>query len=67
MIQNVIVAGFRRNTRAHSLPIIKDLEIDTDVDKTGGLAALKKAEGFSQGVCRALVPLFFPAGLKNNQ
>lgn len=77
MLQNVLVAGLKRSSAAHGLPLkmderIKETNVGEEneaayVDEDHVIPALERADKLSSGVGKALVPLFFPVGLRPNQ
>jgi len=80
MFQNVLVAGLKRDSAAHGLPLKFDGEIKVPhptkahktvvtsyIDQDHVLPALRSADEIRPGVGKGLIPLFFPIGLKPHQ
>ncbi|KAL6716603.1 hypothetical protein ACLMJK_006170 [Lecanora helva] len=68
MTHNVVVAGFRRQPKAHGIPIVADETLNVDhVDADTVFSAIQQAEEVCPGVGVTLIPSFYPDGLRPDQ
>ena len=68
MTHNVVVAGFRRQSGAHGIPITDDETMTPRIiDADTVFPAIRQAEDICPGVGLALISSFFPEGLQPEQ
>lgn len=68
MIHNVVVAGFKRTSNAHGIPVKEDETIEkSTIDEERVFPAIKEAERICPGVGLSLIPSFFPDSLRPDE